>query len=136
MVLEHIDNPKGLIAGVKRILKAKGILFIEVPNMDSLMLKAAVLYFRLRGRDWSPLLSPLHYPFHCYGYNISSLRRLLAMRGFTIKRVVIRDSSLRGFRSDTGGRTLEKLGRNVAARLCGFLGRGDVLMAVAQKEAV
>lgn len=135
MVLEHISSPNSLIAAIKKVLKTKGLLFIEAPNMGSLMLKAASLYFRLRKRDWSPFLSPLHYPFHCYGYDISSLRYLLAVHGFTIKKAVIRDSSLRGFRSDSGGSVFEKSGRNLIARLSGFLGNGDVLIAIAQKGA-
>lgn len=136
MVLEHIDNPKDLIIEINRILKNKGLLFIEVPNMDSLMLKIATLYFRLKGKDWSPLLSPLHHPFHCYGYNVSSIRYLLDAHDFQIKKIIVRDSSLRGFRPDTGGGAFEKFGRFFFTRLAGLIGRGDVLMVLAHKETI
>ena len=135
MVLEHISNPREFLAEVKRILRKGGLLFIEVPNMDSLMLKAANLYFRAKGKDWSPLLSPLHYPFHCYGYNISSLRYLLSTQDFCIEKALVRDSSLRGFRPDSGGAPFEKFIRNVITKLAGLIGKGDVLMVIAKREA-
>jgi len=133
MVLEHVDDPKQLLSEIRRILKPKGLLFIEVPNTDSFMLKAAALYFRLKGKNWSPLLSPLHYPFHCYGYNISSLKHLLAKQDFNMKKLLVNDSSLRGFRPDSGGAGFEKTMRNAAARMGNLLGKGDVLMVIAER---
>ena len=134
MVLEHIDGPKEFILEIRRILKDRGHLFIEVPNMDSLMLKIAALYYRLSGKAWSPFLSPLHYPFHCYGYNMSSLAFLLNNSGFYIKRKVVRDSSMRGFRFDAGGSAFEKAARNAVSKLSGLLGMGDVLNVIAEKK--
>jgi len=134
MVLEHIDDPKSFIRHIRRILNDNGFLFIEVPNTEGLMLKAAAAYFKLRGKDWSPLISPLHYPFHSYGYNISSIRHLLMGEGFDIEKIIIRNSSLRGFRRDSGGTTKEKLCRDIISRLAGSIGKGDVLMAIARKK--
>lgn len=133
MVLEHIEEPNSLICGIKNVLKDKGLLFIEVPNMESLMLKIITLYFRLKGKNWSPLLSPLHYPFHSYGYSSSSIRYLLETNGFVIEKILIRDSGLRGFRSDTGGTKMEKLFRSIVARLSGLIGMGDILIVIARK---
>jgi 2-polyprenyl-3-methyl-5-hydroxy-6-metoxy-1,4-benzoquinol methylase len=135
MVLEHIDDPRKIVSEMRRILKKGGILFVEVPNMESMMLKAAALYFRLQGKNWSPLLSPLHYPYHCYGYNISSLRYLLRAQRFQIERVLIRDSSLRGFRPDTNGMLLEKVARDMITKVAGLIGKGDVLMLIARKKS-
>ena len=134
MVLEHVDDPKEFLGEIRRVLKKDGLLFIEVPNMDSLMLKMATLYFRLKGREWSPLLSPLHHPFHCYGYNNSSLRYLLNSQGFDIKRGFTRDSSLRGFRSNSEGTRFEKFVRSVVTKISGAIGKGDVMIAIAQKK--
>ncbi|NQU73730.1 MAG: class I SAM-dependent methyltransferase [Candidatus Omnitrophica bacterium] len=134
MVLEHVDDPKEFLSEIRRVLKKDGVLFIEVPNMDSLMLKMATIYFRLRGKEWSPLLSPLHHPFHCYGYNTSSLGYLLNSRGFDVRRKLVRDSGLRGFRHDSGGTGVEKFVRNALTRLAGLIGKGDVLMVLAKKK--
>ena len=135
MVLEHIDDPQKVIAHIGRVLKKDGVLFIEVPNTQAFMLKAATFYFRIMGKDWSPLLSPLHHPFHRYGYNIKSLRALLKKQNFSISKILVRDSSLRGFRVDTGGSFLEKTARNLFTKIGGLLGAGDVLMLVAKKRA-
>lgn len=134
MVLEHIDEPRKMLGLIGRILKKNGILFIEVPNMESLMLKTAALYFKLKGKNWSPFLSPLHPPFHSYGYNVSSLGYLLTKERFRIKKTLIRDSSLRGFRKDGGGSCFEKFWRAVITKFAGLIGQGDVLMVIAQKE--
>ncbi len=133
MVLEHVDNPRDILSEIRRILKKGGLLFIEVPNMDSLMLKAATLYLKLMGKEWSPLLSPLHYPFHAYGYNAMSLRRLLQTEGFKIRKISVTGSDLRGFRSDSGGTRFEKLARGIVAKIAGMAGRGDILLAIGER---
>jgi SAM-dependent methyltransferase len=133
MVLEHLDSPKATLLEIRRVLKDNGFLFIEVPNMDSWMLKLATLYFRLNKKGWSPLLSPLHHPFHCYGYNMFSLRSLLKNAGFRIKRFIISDTHLRGMYLRPSVSTLEKKLCRIAGRIASFIGKGDVLMAIATK---
>lgn len=134
MVLEHLDDPKGALSDIKTVLRTNGILFIEVPNMDSWMLKLATLYFRLNKKEWSPLLSPLHHPFHCYGYNKASLRRLLEDAGFIIKKLIITDTRLRGVRSSPLASSMENRFCRITGRIAGFMGRGDVLKVIAVKR--
>ena len=55
------------------------------------------------------------------------------MQCFYIKKALIRDSGLRGFRPDTGGSGPEKFIRNIVAKAAGLTGTGDVLMAIAGK---
>ena len=134
MVLEHLDNPKGMILEIKRVLKDNGFLFIEVPNTDSWMLKLATLYFRLNKKEWSPLLSPLHHPFHSYGYNKTSLRLLLENEGFKIKKFIITDTYLRGMRIGPLANNLERRLCRITGRIAGLIGKGDVLIAIAAKR--
>jgi len=134
MALEHVDEPQDFLKEISRVLRKKGLLFVEVPNTDSLMLKIASLYFKIKGRNWSPLLSPLHHPFHSYGYNPRSIKFLLDSRNFKIDKLLICDSALRGFRTDSGGQCLENIFRNFVTKLGGFFGKGDVLMVIAKKE--
>lgn len=134
MALEHIDEPKKHLIEIKKILKNRGLLFIEVPNTDSLMLKIAALYFWLKKKNWSPVLSPLHYPYHCYGYNKTSIKYLLSAAGMRIEKMFIRDSSLRGFRPDSGGTAFEKIARNAITKLAGFVGQGDVLIVLSENR--
>ena len=130
MVLEHVHAPHDLFGDISRLLKPDGILFVEVPNMDSFMLACARFYFRLRKLDWSPLLSPLHPPYHCYGYNKKSLAKLAGQHGFKPKKVMITDTRWRGFRPEGGHLRFEKWVRNATTGFSYFIGRGDVLLMI------
>ena len=134
MVLEHLDNPKTTIKEIKRILKEGGVLFIEVPNTDSLMLKLASFYFKFTGRGWSPLISPLHYPYHRYGYNIKSLRYLLNSFNFKIKKAILSESNLRGIRFNPSTNNLEKNLCKVTTKISACIGQGDILKVIAIKN--
>lgn len=134
MVLEHVDDPHELFKEMSRLLKPDGIIFIEVPNMDSFMLACARFYFRLKGLDWSPLLSPLHPPYHCYGYNKKSLTILAKQHGFKVKKIIVTDTRWRGFRSQKEDRYFEKWARNAVTGFSCFIGSGDVLMMILEKN--
>ena len=134
MVLEHIDNPHGLLSTIYRILKKNGLLYIEVPNMDSMLLKLIKIYFRLTKRDWSPHISPLHHPFHCYGYNRSSLKLLCKMNSFTIRKFSIFGIGLRGFQPYSNINLFKERLRKILAKFFGLIKQGDILIAVATKK--
>ena len=133
MVLEHVDDPHRLLAEITRIMRDGGVLLIEVPNLDSLLLKGIRLYFRLRQRDWSPLLSPLHWPYHCYGYGLHTLRFLCGRHGLRIIKATTVGLGPRGFRNQSNIRPWERHLREVGMRLGGLIGQGDVLMVWCRK---
>ena len=135
MVLEHVDDPNSLLRSLHRVLAPGGVLFIEVPNLESLLLRAIRLYFRLRGRDWSPLLSPLHWPYHCYGYRARTVRTLAERNGFRVAACRTAGLGPRGFRESPKIRALESVGRALVMRVGGALGWGDVLMVYCRKQA-
>ncbi len=134
MVLEHIDNPHSLISKIYRILKKGGVLFIEVPNTDSLLLKLIKIYYRLKSKDWSPLLSPLHYPYHSYGYNILSLKLLYTLNGFGPLKFFIRGIGLRGFRPHAKPNRFKNLIMNLLADTFGYINQGDILLTAGVKK--
>lgn len=134
MVLEHIENPHALLSVIHKILKKGGLLYIEVPNMDSMLLKLIKIYYRLTKRDWSPHLSPLHYPYHCYGYNRSSLKLLCEKNRFMIKKFFIFGIGLRGFRSYSGINKFQAGMRGLLAKFLGWVRQGDILLALAVKK--
>jgi len=134
MTLEHVDNPHNLLRIINKILKKTGILYIEVPNMDSGLLKIINLYYRIKGKCWSASLSPLHPPYHCYGYQKMSLIKLCSLNGFKIKKIAIWGIGLRGFRfRDTDTRFRQHI-INLLARIMGWLKQGDILIAFAVKD--
>lgn len=134
MVLEHIDNPHNLVFQIHRILKKGGLLYIEVPNMDSLLLKLIKVYFQVKGKDWSALLSPLHYPYHCYGYNMTSLKLLYSLHDFEPIKFFIFGIGLRGFHSNVNIGKFKKLVMRLSADIFGYINQGDILVALGIKK--
>lgn len=135
MVLEHIDDPQSLFSIIKKILKEDGLLYIEVPNMDSGLLKIISLYYRINGKNWAPFLSPFHPPYHCYGYQKTSLKHLCSISGFKIKKIFIKEIGLRGFCFKARADKLSKCMITILAHLMGWIGQGDILIALAVKNS-
>lgn len=135
MALEHFDDPHGLLAIIRGMLKKNGLLYIEVPNMDSALLKIITLYYRFMGKEWSPFLSPLHPPYHCYGYRKSSLNFLCRSNNFLVKRFLVKGIGMRGFRLRDTGTGLKQHILSLSGRITGLLQQGDILIALAVKNA-
>ncbi len=76
-VIEHLFDPRAVLAAIARALAPGGALVISTPNVDS-----ASRY--LLGTDWA-VLSPLE---HVYYFSEDSLRRLLEATGFSDVRFV------------------------------------------------
>lgn len=77
-LLEHVSDPRSLMAEVRRILKPGGLLFVITPNTDSLTRK-------LLGRRW------FQYKYeHVIYWNRRSLHRLLGM--FSLEPLLARNN--------------------------------------------
>lgn len=129
-VLEHVERPEALLGAIRPLLKPDGILFVEVPNSDSYLLRAADLYFRAKGLDWSSRLSPLHPPFHRFGFTQASLRFALARAGFKPAAVQTFSGRDRGYGG--GHRSLPARLRDAASGAFDLLGNRELLAAVAR----
>jgi len=134
MVLEHVEDPHKLLMIISKILKENGLLYIEVPNMNSGLLKIINLYYRLKGKGWSPFLSPLHPPYHCYGYQKSSLIKLCGLNNFRVKKFFVKGIGLRGFRFCGTDNKLKQGIICLLARAMSWLKQGDILIALASKD--
>lgn len=73
--LEHIHNPRGLLAKVHHILKPGGYLLVKVPSLDSLGAK-------IFGEYWAGLDAPRHMTV----FSRQTLARLLRETGFNATR--------------------------------------------------
>lgn len=71
--LEHLKNPKQILQKVKKILKKDGILYIDVPNVGSLLSK-------IMGKRW-PYLLPDE---HLWQFDRTSLSKLVKKAGFEV----------------------------------------------------
>ena len=76
-VLEHVYSPRTFLREIHRILKPKGILIIEVPNIDSHSAK----FF---GPRWMPLSLPLHVSH----FSPRTLTSMLTQHHFAVKTMI------------------------------------------------
>jgi len=74
-VMEHVTDPRAVLAEVRRILHPKGRVVLQVPNIESWQAK-------LCGVRWYGL----DVPRHVINYSSQSMERLLADSGFRVWR--------------------------------------------------
>jgi len=129
--LEHMDDPHSFLTKAHHLLDSTGILFIEVPNTKSIFLKIIDLFFRLKGLKWSSRLSPLHPPFHKYGYNKSSLNKLLEINQFRVIKIKTLSGSDRGYDPNKNIPLIWAMARNLASLLINSIGNREILVAIA-----
>lgn len=85
-VLEHVLTPLEYLEKIKRILKPGGILYIGVPNEDSLFNIIRKLAFAVLGKKYlSEKLKPFDSPYHVVGFNARSLHFAIQKVDFKIK---------------------------------------------------
>jgi 2-polyprenyl-3-methyl-5-hydroxy-6-metoxy-1,4-benzoquinol methylase len=75
-VLEHVTNPRDVLAEVHRILRPDGRLVLQVPNIDSWQ-------SRIFGAQWYGL----DIPRHVIDYSKAAMLRLLSDSGFSVRRI-------------------------------------------------
>ncbi len=81
-VVEHLYTPRETLGEVCRVLKRGGLLWLDAPNELSLFSRAANLYIRTKGKDWTCHLSPTFPPYHVQGFTTKSVKYLLSAAGF------------------------------------------------------
>ena len=104
-VFEHMLEPKPVLTQLRQLLRPGGVLFLAVPNMDSLS-------SRLQGRHWSWGAPPDHLHF----YNPGNLSLLLARHGFVVTTSFARDYHHRSIPQLYSLRRLQNLCRRLAGR--------------------
>ena len=75
-VMEHVTNPRLVLAEVSRVLKPNGVAILQVPNIESWQ-------FKIFGARWYGL----DIPRHVIDYSRNSMLKLLADSGFIVNRI-------------------------------------------------
>jgi SAM-dependent methyltransferase len=132
-VFEHVEQPHELLENLKLFLNDGGIIYIEVPNTQSLTAKLIDVYFRLRGKNWSGRLSPMHPPFHKFGYNVKSLNFILKAHDFKVVEVDTFSAFSRAFNKNAQTKKFLSFMRATVIKTVDTLGNRDMLAFVAKK---
>jgi SAM-dependent methyltransferase len=80
-VIEHVPDPRALVADCKKRLANGGKLVITTPNLDCLWSKSTFKLFQWFGIPWSSCTPP----WHLYQFSSANLDRLLAEQGFKME---------------------------------------------------
>jgi SAM-dependent methyltransferase len=117
-VIEHVLDPRELIAGCLRLLKPGGALLVATPNPRSLLAYAQ----RERFNYWIP-------PVHCVWYTPSALKRVLRQAGFASVRTSTWSARARGQHDGVAAITATKLAKILPVRT--WRRSGDVMTKAA-----
>ncbi len=134
MVLEHLEEPNNVMKEVYRILNDRGVVLIEVPNMDSLLLRLISLFYMLKRKNWSPYLSPLHKPYHSFGYSNSTLRFLLEKHNLFIVKTINTSLLERGIEERETVSPLLRTAALAVTAIGAIFGMADVSIVIARKN--
>lgn len=84
-VLEHVINPTNYLEELYRIMKKNAVIYIGVPNEDSLFDNLRQLIFKyFRRSSLSAKIRPFETPFHINGFTKKSLHIIAKLTGFEI----------------------------------------------------
>jgi SAM-dependent methyltransferase len=87
-VLEHLKDPVALLKEAHRILCPGGVLYLGVPNEDSLYNDVRKLVATISGRRGiSVRTNPFRSPYHVVGFTLRSIKKTLVENGFDIVRL-------------------------------------------------
>ncbi|MHB8510921.1 MAG: methyltransferase domain-containing protein [Actinomycetota bacterium] len=130
-VVEHLLDPRELLAECWRLIRPGGAILVETPNPASLLARVKRSAFNY----WIP-------PIHCVWYSPDSLARVLNESGFKLVRVATWSPRSRKLHDGVDVLASSKLGRLVPRRLryptgtaiatmADTLGHGTIVEAVA-----
>lgn len=88
-VAEHVADPDSLLRAAARLTCTGGVLMIDVPRDPNIVTMLHRTWQRLRRSPGVLNLSPTFSPYHVYGFDPRSLRRLLTKHGYRIEHMLI-----------------------------------------------
>lgn len=86
VVLEHIGDPGAALTRALTWLKPGGVIHVEVPSADWLIVRLTNLYYTLRSSDCVGNLSPMHPPYHLHEFTVESFRAHGRKNGYSVER--------------------------------------------------
>ena len=113
-LIEHLNDPSGLVREVRRILTPGGRFFVTTPNI-------AGFQARLFGSSWRSAIFD-----HLYLFSVNTLSRLLVENGFVVEKI----ATWGGLAAGTAPAPIKRIFDKAAKRF----GFGDVMIIRAKKN--
>ena len=132
-VLEHVPDPDGFMACVRRLTVPGSVVYIDVPCEPSLITRVGNGFNRLRGDQSVLNLSPTWPPYHVFGFNRHALTTLLHKYGFRIEGLKVWAAPEISSTKDLKDRVKAAVGTQIN-RLANLLGMSNNLSAWARRE--
>lgn len=86
---EHLADPKGAFASLRRLVRSDGLVVIRTPTVSSYA-------WRHYGVDWAQLEAPRH----LHLLSVKALSRLAELSGFTIQEIIFDSTAFQFWRSE------------------------------------
>ncbi len=83
-VIEHLDNPDKYLNKIQKLLKKDGVIYIDCPQEPNIVTILYNFVMKIMGKKNCLNLQPTWEPFHIYGFNIPSLKKILAKNNLSI----------------------------------------------------
>lgn len=115
-VIEHVADPRGLLAEIRRVLKPGGVIALTTGNIDSFIARRDLANWRL--------LAP---PYHLFYFSTQTMRVMLGSLGFTCLEMTTNGV----FSTKTSRLTQNRL----IAVITGWLRKGDIMTVYARRGA-
>ena len=122
-VLEHLHDPAGYLKEIHRILRDKGSLIVQVPNIKSFA-------FKIFRKNWCGL----DVPRHLFHFDKKTLAELIKRQGIIIKDIHTISVGTITSSCKADKSTWLKAGFFVFEVILNYLGLGDSLVCYAEKE--
>lgn len=123
-ILEHLDDPRGVLLKVSRLLKRGGVLFVKVPNIRSLNRTAAGLLLGVKGKVIFVRDHPLR---HLFYFSPATLSKMVSAAGLEVMEVRTEESAFSTFSANRLRRAIKTLLQGVL-RLLPFRLKDEVVL--------
>ncbi|HBH46969.1 MAG: hypothetical protein A2445_01065 [Candidatus Jacksonbacteria bacterium RIFOXYC2_FULL_44_29] len=130
-IIEHVTNPRQLLAKCAQLVKKNGLLVIETPNSRALINKVAYFLYRLGWREPARTLHGLH---HVVLFHQATMSKLLGEAGFNVVKIYSTRTSVgRVFKKQNLLAQFQKLGLDLVFVLGRIIRQENKMIIVARK---
>ena len=130
-LFEHVPSPRALLVRVQALLKPGGFLFIETPNVNSLLDRVLTALARLGIKGPAITFYGLH---HLTLWNPKTIRTLFNEVGLNVREIRASSTPARRiFRGKSSSERIMRLGVDAIQFVGKLIGRQNKMIIIAEK---